>query len=72
VRHPENRDLAHGGVLVEDLFDLARVHVVAAADDQILLAINDEVPVLVDLADVTGLEPPGAVDRLRRRLRAVQ
>ena len=59
-------------MLVEDLLDLARVHVVAAADDQVLLAIDDEeVPVLVGLGDVAGLEPPLAVDRLGRRVRSV-
>jgi hypothetical protein len=38
-------------VLVEHLLDLARVDVVAAADDQVLLAVDDEeVAVLVDPA----------------------
>ena len=63
--------LAHRGVLVEDLLDLARVDVVAAADDELLLAVDDEeVAVLVDAADVAGAEPAVGVDRLGGRLRA--
>ena len=56
-------------MLVEDLFDLARIHVVAAADDQLLLAIDDEeVAVLVDSRHVAGVEPAVGVDRLRGRV----
>src|SRR3954462_13629221 len=61
VGHADHRGLEHALVLVEDLLDLARVDVVAAADDQLLLAVDDEeVAVLVDLAHVAGVEP--AVD----------
>jgi hypothetical protein len=57
-------------VLVQDLLDLPRVDVVAAADDQVLLAVDDgEVAVLVDPADVAGAEPPVG-DRLGRLLGA--
>jgi hypothetical protein len=52
-------------VLVEDLLDLARVDVVAAADDHLLLAVDDEeVAVVVDLAHVAGAEPAVVVEDL--------
>ena len=58
-------------MLVEDLLDLARVDVVAAADDQLLLAVDDEeVAVLVDLAHVAAVEP-AVDDGLLGRLLAV-
>jgi hypothetical protein len=48
VRHADHRSLDDGGVLEEHLFDLARVHVEAATDDERLLAVdNVEVAVLV-------------------------
>src|SRR3712207_5380400 len=57
--------LLHRGVLVEDLLDLARVDVVAAADDHLLLAVDDEeVAVLVDLAHVARPEPAVVVEDL--------
>src|SRR3954447_10046380 len=58
MRHPDHGRLAHRGVLVEDLLDLARIDVVATADDHVLLAVDDEeVAVLVDLCHVAGVEP---------------
>src|SRR3954447_17209715 len=58
VRDADHRRLGHRGMLVEDLLDLARIDVVAAADDHVLLAIDDEeVAVLVDLGHVAGVEP---------------
>src|SRR3954464_4765022 len=66
------RDAHDGGfpdarVLVEDLLDLARGHVVAAADDQVLLAVDDEeVTVLVDTGHVAGVEPAAAHGLLGR------
>jgi hypothetical protein len=69
------RDADHGGlgdrrVLVEDLLDLTRVDVVAAADDQVLLAVDDEeVAVGVLAGQVAGAEPPVG-DRLPGRLLA--
>ena len=68
VRHCHDRRLGDGRVLVEHLLDLAGIDVVAAADDQVLLAIDDEeVAVLVDLREVTGVEP-AAAHRLGRRV----
>src|SRR5690349_19548165 len=59
-------------MLVDDLLHLARVDVVAAADDQLLLTVDDEeATVLVDPADVARVEPPVRVDRRLRRVRTV-
>ena len=61
VRDAEHRRLADGRVLVEHLLELARIDVVATADDQVLLAIDDEViAVLVDRRDVPGVKPARA------------
>src|SRR5918997_5477275 len=66
VRHADDRGLEHALVLVEDLLDLARVDVVAAADDQLLLADHDEeVAVLVDLGHVARVEPAVVHDLVR-------
>ena len=43
MRHADHGGLGHVRVLVQHLLDLARVDVVAAADDQVLLAVDDEV-----------------------------
>src|SRR6266496_6026430 len=60
MRHPDDRRLGDGRVLVEDLLDLPRVDVVAAADDQVLLAVDDEeVTLLVDPAHIAGVDPAG-------------
>ena len=59
-------------MLIEHLLDLARVDVVAAADDHLLLAIDEEeVAALVEPAEITGGEPALGVDRGRRRGRVV-
>src|SRR5215210_2852925 len=66
VWHADHRHLGHRGVLVEHLLDLARVDVVAAADDQVLLAVDDEeVAVLVHAGHVAGVEPAAAHAVLR-------
>src|SRR5262249_30794355 len=58
LRDSDHRGLGDGGMLVEDLFALARVHVVPAADDQVLLPVDDEeVAILIDPGQVTGTEP---------------
>src|SRR6185437_638820 len=69
VGDAHDRGLPDRRVLVEHLLDLARVDVVAAADDQLLLAVHDvEVAVLIDAAHVAGVQP-AVDDRLGRRLR---
>ena len=72
VRHADDGRFEDRRVLVQHLLDLARVDVVAAADDHLLLAIDEEqVAVLVEVAEITGGEPALAVDRGRRRVRVV-
>ena len=58
VRHPDHGDLDDVGVGVDDLLDLARVHVHAAAQDHVLLAVDDrEVALVVHGREVAGAEP---------------
>ena len=67
VGQPEDGDLAHGRVADDDLLDLDRVDVLAAGDDHVLLAVDErDVAVLVDLAEVAGVEP-AAAERVGRR-----
>src|SRR5258708_2520518 len=50
--------LGHCWVLEQHLFDIAGVHVQPAADDHVLLAVDDiEVAVGVHAADVAGVQP---------------
>src|SRR6201999_1144982 len=64
VRDADDGGLGHVRVLVEHLFDLARVDVVAAADDHVLGPVDDvEVAVLVDAPDVAGIQPSVGGDR---------
>ena len=71
MRNAEHGRLANRRVLVEHLLDLARIDVVTAADDHVLLAVDDEeVAVLVDLAHVAGVQPAVA-DRLGGRVLAL-
>ena len=56
----------------EHLFDLARPHLEAARLDQVLLAIDDEdVAVLVEVAEIAGVQPACApsVDAVAQRRR---
>jgi hypothetical protein len=56
-------------MLVKDLLDFARVDVAAAADDQVLLAVDDRVVAVgVDGGEVAGAEP-AVGDRFRGGLR---
>ena len=60
------------GVLDQRVLDVARVDVEAAADDQVLLAVDDvQVAVRVPVADVPGVQPSVA-DRLGGDLRRRQ
>src|SRR3954451_17699311 len=53
---------------VQRLLDLARVDVVAAADDQLLLAVDEEqIALFVEAADIAGRQPAVGVDRVARR-----
>ena len=56
-------------MLEEDVLDFARIDVLAAADDHVLLAVDEEeVAVRVDVADVSRVEPPAA-EGFRGRVR---
>src|SRR5688500_20257912 len=56
--YQDDRRLGDGGMRVEDLLHLARVDVEAAADDEVLLALDDvEEVVGVEAADVAGVQP---------------
>ena len=58
VRYPHHGYLGDSRMLVQRLLDFARIDVVPAANDQVLLAVDDEVvTVPVDDGDVTGGEP---------------
>ena len=58
VGDPDHRRLEHVGMLVQHLLDLARIDVVAVADDHVLEPVDDEqIPVVVDVAEVAGREP---------------
>ena len=68
VGRGDDRDLGDARHPEEQLLDLGRADVLAAADDDVLLAVDDrEEPVVVDHADVAGLEPAVGVERSRRQ-----
>ena len=68
VRDADDGGQRDVGVRHQHLFDLARVHVVAAADDHVLGPVDDVVPaVLVAAAEVAGAEP-AVLDRLLGRV----
>src|SRR5690606_39779145 len=57
----------------QDRLDLPRIDVLPAADDHVLDAAGDaEVAVLVENAEVTGVQPPVGVDRLPGLLRHLE
>src|SRR5699024_10065340 len=59
IRSAYDADLIDLGDLIDDLFDLARVDVVSAMDDEVLDAVDDEeIPVLVQSTEVArGTSP---------------
>src|SRR6266702_3096120 len=68
VRDADHGRLGHRRVGIDDLFDLARVYVEPAAEDHLLLAIDDEeIALLVDVPEVSGVEP-AALESLGGRL----
>src|SRR5271166_2450057 len=69
MQDPDHGNLGDRRVLIQDLLDLARIDIEPAADDHVLLPVdNVEVAILVDSAEVTGAEP-AAGNRRGRRLR---
>ena len=66
VLDADNGDLIDARELVDELLDLARVDVLAHADDHVLDAVDDEVvAVLVDLHHVGRMQPAAAHDIAR-------
>src|SRR4051812_48482189 len=54
IRHPENRDLKHRRMRVDDGFDFAGINILAAGNDHVLHAIeNVEEAVCILIADVS-------------------
>src|SRR5918994_6958886 len=66
VRYADDRGLAHRRVFEDHALDVSRVHVVPAADDEVLLASDEvEEPVVVEVAEVSTAQP--TVTRPRAR-----
>src|SRR5512132_2016048 len=69
VRPADDARRRDGRVLQQRLLDVPWKDVEAAPNDQVLLAVDDvDVPVVVEAAQVAGVEP-AVPDRLRRQLR---
>src|SRR5215475_14524285 len=61
IRHPEDRGFQDGRVLVEDFFDLSTVDILAAGDNHILGAIDEEnVALSIHITEVPTVIPPAA------------
>src|SRR5215468_5974868 len=59
------------GVLVQHFLDLARIHVETAADDQVLLPIDDVEEAVAVLHSQIACVEPAVPDRVRGRVRAL-
>src|SRR5215469_14401755 len=58
---PDDRSLGNVGVAQQDLLDLARIDVAAAADDHVLGAVTQgQKPVFVEAAEIAGVQPAAA------------
>src|SRR3569623_667194 len=69
VGQPDHRGLANAGVSEQHVLDLSWIDVVPGADDQLLLAIHEEqVAVLIQVADVPAEQPSVAVEHGARGL----
>ena len=67
IGHADHLDVLHLRVAIEELFDLARIDVLAAANDHVLEAAHDvDVALLVHGREVAGTHPAGLVDRFLR------
>ncbi len=72
VRHADHLHIGHRRVGEQELLDLARIHVLAAADDHVLVAPDDlHVALVVHGRQVAGVHPARAVDGLAGRFRVV-
>src|SRR5450755_19354 len=69
IGHADDLHIADLGMGIEELLDLARVDVFAAAYDQILDAAHDiDIPLGIHRRQVAGMHPVGAINRGHRRL----
>src|SRR5216684_4343015 len=69
----EGSNAGHGGMAHREVLDPGRVDVVAAADDQILLAADDfEAALFVEPPEIARHEPAAAVERILGRLLVVE
>jgi len=60
-------------MLIEDAFDFGGIDVLAAGNDHVLHPVSDvEEAVIVEVPDVTGVEPALRIDGRRGRVRATQ
>src|SRR3990170_2323004 len=58
VGNTDDRRLADAGVTVQNGLDFAGVNVLAAGDDHVLLAVDqEEIPILVEAPEVAGMKP---------------
>src|SRR5436190_22919109 len=65
VGHPDTLHVLNLGMPVEKFLDLARIDVLAAADDHVFGAAHDAaVTFCVDGREVTAVHPAGGIDRL--------
>jgi hypothetical protein len=61
IRDPDSGSLKHHWVSIENILDLTKVNVLAAGDNQVFFAIhNEEIPILIEIADVAGVAPPAS------------
>src|SRR2546430_10787814 len=68
-RHADDLDVRDVGVAVKEFLDLARIDVLAPADDHVLDPADDvDVAVGVHRREVARVHPPGGVDRLTCRV----
>src|SRR5207247_11199702 len=66
-RHADDLDVRDVGVAVKEFLDLARIDVLAPADDHVLDPADDvDVAVAVHRRAIAGVHPPGGIDRLTR------
>jgi len=66
VRPAHHAGLGHRRMGHQDVFDIARVHVEAAAEDQVFLPVHHvQVSAGVQMADVAGVQPAVGEDRRR-------
>ena len=70
MRHANHRALGHAGQVVQCVFNFGRIHIQAAADDQVLAAAHDtHIALRVDHAHVAGDEEAIGSELLRVFLR---